>query len=198
MLTWVSLSLPHVFLTYLQSNDTMQSLSNPPSSVVFESATLGLLVSSSTLPSYAVPRNESLPYSLSSPPSTPYRLRIYNDRVPASLQPQTPQNLPEDRHRSRYHPSYTAPVDRRVGIDWRGGRGRQRRRRGARSDSPSGIDWPGFQGLYGGQENAADDVLFDRASRRLWVLQEARRSGRSTTDTPDRELFFGDDRGDYR
>lgn len=40
-------------------------------------------------------------------PSEPYR--VYNDEIPPELQPQTPANLPESRHRSRYHSSFTAP-----------------------------------------------------------------------------------------
>lgn len=44
------------------------------------------------------------------PPKTPSgSYQVYNDKMPPELQPQTPANLPESRHRSRYHPSYTAP-----------------------------------------------------------------------------------------
>lgn len=60
------------------------------------------------------------------------------------------------------------------------------------------METPGFQGLYGGQENADDESMFDRAARRLVMLQEARRSGSSTTNTPDREMSFTDVRGEYR
>jgi hypothetical protein len=72
------------------------------------------------------------------------------------------------------------------------------RRRGTRSDSPTGIETPGFQGLYGGQENIDDDIMFDRASQRLWALSSARRHGRSMSNTPDRELSFANTRGDIR
>jgi hypothetical protein len=72
------------------------------------------------------------------------------------------------------------------------------RRRGTRSDSPTGMETPGFQGLYGGQENIDDDVMFDRASQQLWALSSARRRGRSMSNTPDREPSFADSRADIR
>lgn len=145
----------------------------------------------------------SSPKSLRHPavaPSTPrHGLRVYDDSMPASLQPQTPQHLPESRHQSRFHPAYTAPVSRMVGNPdtLRSARSVQTSRHDARSDSPRGILTPGFEGLYGGQENADDDQLFDRAARRLWALVSSRRDGRSMSQTPERELSFGDDRGDH-
>ena len=44
-------------------------------------------------------------------PATPSRrhFAVYDDSVPASMQPQTPQNLPEARHRGRIHGPFTAP-----------------------------------------------------------------------------------------
>jgi hypothetical protein len=57
------------------------------------------------------------------------------------------------------------------------------RRRGTRSDSPPGLETPGFGGLYGGQENADEEILFDRAQRRLWALSSARISGASISNT---------------
>jgi hypothetical protein len=51
------------------------------------------------------------------------------------------------------------------------------RRRGTRSDSPTGMETPGFQGLYGGRENIDDDVMFDLAAQRLWALSSARTHG---------------------
>lgn len=57
------------------------------------------------------------------------------------------------------------------------------------------MDTPGFQGLYGGQENTDEEVLFDRAAQRLFQLSSARRHGRSMSNTPERELSFADDRG---
>lgn len=91
------------------------------------------------------------------PASTDHRLRIYNDSLPASSQPQTPQNLPEARHQSRLQGAYTAPVQRAEHRStYHSGtvRGRQSRAR-----SPSGMDTPGFRGLYGGIENSDDPSL---------------------------------------
>jgi hypothetical protein len=31
------------------------------------------------------------------------------------------------------------------------------------------LNTPGYEGLYGGLENTDEEVLFDRASRRLWT-----------------------------
>lgn len=42
---------------------------------------------------------------------TPTRsYRVYNDDISPEMQPQTPANLPESRHRSRYHPSFIGPA----------------------------------------------------------------------------------------
>ncbi|KAI0428195.1 hypothetical protein F5Y09DRAFT_8266 [Xylaria sp. FL1042] len=86
------------------------------------------------------------------------RLRVYDDSIPASLQPQTPLNLPEARHQSRLYRFYTVPA-RPVGM----------RRTAQRSTAspfgregdhnPSGLTTPGFQGLYGGVENSEDAGL---------------------------------------
>ncbi|RKF75348.1 hypothetical protein GcM1_234047 [Golovinomyces cichoracearum] len=47
-------------------------------------------------------------------PQTPSRsYRVYNDNLTPKIQPQTPANLPEYRHRSRYHPSFTVPDPKR-------------------------------------------------------------------------------------
>lgn len=90
--------------------------------------------------------------------------RVYDDSVSAISQPQTPQNLPEHRHRSMLLGMYTAPAGTRdlqnIGI-------LSRRRRAQRSPSPSGLQSPGFRGLYGGVENSDDSALFEQAERRL-------------------------------
>jgi len=117
--------------------------------------------------------------------------------MPATFQPQTPQHLPEARHQSRFYPSYTAPASGRMESP-RSSRSEVARRRGTRSDSPTGIETPGFQGLYGGQENIDDDVMFNRASQQLWALSSARRDGRSMSNIPEREPSFADSRGDIR
>ncbi|KAK0625997.1 hypothetical protein B0T14DRAFT_89973 [Immersiella caudata] len=97
-------------------------------------------------------------------PRTPSRFRIYDDSLPASSQPQTPQNLPEARHQSRLRGAFTVPA-RHV---WHPARtpatGRLRRRLEGRDRSPPGLRRPGFMGLYGGVENADDSVSFSRLS----------------------------------
>ncbi|KAH7146561.1 hypothetical protein EDB81DRAFT_497220 [Dactylonectria macrodidyma] len=83
---------------------------------------------------------------------------VYNDGGSTTEQPQTPQQLPEARHQSRFDGSYTAPVRERrdrtitetTSVDsW----GPQARHTG----SPVGMQRPGFQGLYGGIENVEED-----------------------------------------
>ncbi|KAK9779316.1 hypothetical protein SCAR479_03798 [Seiridium cardinale] len=91
------------------------------------------------------------------------RLQVYSDFLPASMQPTTPRNLPEARHQSRFQGWYTAPI----------ARSRQPAEQNTsaflsrqdRAHSPSGLDTPGFRGLYGGAENADDLTLYQEASR---------------------------------
>jgi len=56
----------------------------------------------------------------------------------------------------------------------------------------------GFRGLYGGQENTDEDLLFENASRRLWDTGRERsaRSGESD-GTPERELTIADIRHEH-
>ncbi|KAF7907948.1 hypothetical protein BELL_1124g00020 [Botrytis elliptica] len=107
---------------------------------------------------------------------------VYNDSLPAASQPQTPAHLPEARHQSRYHPSYTAPTTRSMGrlrnvLTEHGSStpirpsdpfhqdSSQRwmmyvtdaRRARQRSGSPAGMSDDGFRGLYGGRENGDDE-----------------------------------------
>ncbi|KAF5561378.1 hypothetical protein FPHYL_6217 [Fusarium phyllophilum] len=83
---------------------------------------------------------------------------VYSDRLPVEEQPQTPRQLPEARHQSRFDGAYTAPVrGRRVRVEIDDAPVTVRRRRAGRNTSPVGLRTPGFQGLYGGSENA-DDV----------------------------------------
>ncbi|KAI1654200.1 hypothetical protein F4813DRAFT_392945 [Daldinia decipiens] len=87
---------------------------------------------------------------------------IYNDSLPASSQPQTPLNLPETRHQSRLHGAYTAPVPRvasRPAYRYNTVRGM-----GDTTSSLSGLETPGFRGLYSGRENTEDSTLFYEAS----------------------------------
>ncbi|KAM0149957.1 hypothetical protein ACHAQE_009179 [Botrytis cinerea] len=106
---------------------------------------------------------------------------VYNDSLPAASQPQTPAHLPEARHQSRYHPSYTAPTTRSMGrlgsiLSEHGASTPARpsdpfyqdssqrwmyvtdaRRARQRSGSPAGMSDDGFRGLYGGRENGDDE-----------------------------------------
>ncbi|KAK8130089.1 hypothetical protein PG999_002469 [Apiospora kogelbergensis] len=79
-------------------------------------------------------------------------VRVYNDSLPASVQPQTPRNLPEARHQSRLLAPNTAPVPR-VGPRHHG------------THSPSGRTTPGFRGLFGGTENSDGAVGFSNDHR---------------------------------
>jgi len=97
-------------------------------------------------------------------PRTPSRFRIYNDSLPASSQPQTPQNLPEARHQSRLRGSYTVPARHTSYPIRTPTTGRLRRHLEGRNPSPPGLREPGFMGLYGGVENTDDSILFARAS----------------------------------
>jgi hypothetical protein len=141
---------------------------------------------------------------------------VYNDSLPSDAQPQTPAHLPESRHRSMYHPSYTAPVPRAVArrdtyqdnviIPQRGPQRaspvRQQRRvlrrnmrsiRGGRAASPVGMMQEGFRGLYGGRENGdeeqnwVDGVRFNNAETRLWGTRDSQNDSRNLRETPEPE-----------
>lgn len=85
-------------------------------------------------------------------------LPVYSDRLPSQEQPQTPRQLPEARHRSRFDGAYTTPGRgrRRLREDLDDAPVTVRRTRGGYSTSPVGLRTLGFQGLYGGSENADD------------------------------------------
>lgn len=92
--------------------------------------------------------------------TTPRRyLPVYNDHLPTREQPQTPRELPEARHQSRFDGVYTAPAGgrRQRGEAQQTPSAAGRRARARRNGSPTGLSIPGFQGLYGGSENAEDD-----------------------------------------
>lgn len=96
---------------------------------------------------------------------TPGRFRIYDDSLPASTQPRTPQNLPEARHQSRLRGSYTMPArGMSLATTSTPTTGRLRRRLEGRNPSPTGLRQPGFQGLYGGMENTDESILLARLS----------------------------------
>lgn len=82
-------------------------------------------------------------------------VRVYNDSLPASLQPQTPRNLPEARHRSRLDGSHTAPAPRVASRP-----AHYSSRHYGRARSPSGLAAPGFRGLFGGAENSGGSARF--------------------------------------
>ncbi|XXG97929.1 hypothetical protein Hte_004245 [Hypoxylon texense] len=80
--------------------------------------------------------------------------RVYDDSLPASSQPQTPHNLPEARHQSHLHGSYTAPLPRP------GSRPAYypASREGDRSSS--GLGTSGFRDFHHDGENTEDSTLF--------------------------------------
>ncbi|KAK3990515.1 hypothetical protein QBC44DRAFT_358394 [Cladorrhinum sp. PSN332] len=100
--------------------------------------------------------------------------QIYDDTLPASSQPQTPQNLPEARYQSHIHGAYTAPARRTSPSLFQTPTATGRRRR-LRAPSPPGLQTPGMIGLYGGLENTDDSTLFQQA-----MMREMRRSRNST------------------
>ncbi|KAL2195666.1 hypothetical protein P885DRAFT_70290 [Corynascus similis CBS 632.67] len=121
-------------------------------------------------------RNEMSGSDVSSPvpmARNPRRLRVYNDSLPASYQPQTPQQLPEARHQSRLHGSYTAPARRTSPEPVQTRTTRPRRVLGhRRMPSPLGLQSPGFRGLYGGTENRDDAELAEQMAEddsRSWA-----------------------------
>ncbi|KAI0872786.1 hypothetical protein GGS24DRAFT_422196 [Hypoxylon argillaceum] len=85
-------------------------------------------------------------------------LRVYDDSLPASWQPQTPRNLPEARHQGRLYGFHTVPA-RPIVM-----RRPVQRFTASQSRLQDGLDLPvlttpGFQGLYGGVENSEDTGL---------------------------------------
>ncbi|KAJ2975411.1 hypothetical protein NUW58_g8362 [Xylaria curta] len=92
------------------------------------------------------------------------RWRVYDDSLPASLQPQTPLNLPEARHRGRLYGFHTVParpvVTRRPfqhsiaspSIHQDG-------------HSPSGAATPRSRGFHGDVKNSGDTTLQHDASQ---------------------------------
>lgn len=141
------------------------------------------------------------------------RYEVYNDQLSPAMQPQTPAHLPESRHRSRFHPSYTAPVNRARASFYSMNSGdgtsgdipsRQTRRVivtpsrrgvGGRSRSPVGLLNRGFRGLYGGRENGdeqqnwVEGVRLSNAEVRRWGTRDVRSDGRNLRETPERELW---------
>ncbi|KAK0732697.1 hypothetical protein B0T21DRAFT_412861 [Apiosordaria backusii] len=128
-------------------------------------------------PSATIPRHRIRPRDTGTrEPTTPRRavsppaFEIYDDSLPSSVQPQTPQNLPEAQHQSRLRGSYTVPTRRGTSpqprIEPLLTSRRRRRERDGRVPSPPGLQTPGMMGLYGGLENTDDVTLFEQAIRR--------------------------------
>lgn len=90
------------------------------------------------------------------------QLQIYNDSLSPSAQPETPQNLPEARHQSRLRGSYTVPARHGSPLDIpTPTTSRRRQTRPGTNPSPTGLQTPGFLGLYGGIENSDEAQLFE-------------------------------------
>jgi hypothetical protein len=188
----------------MKSSSTVHSIVSLPMRIISayrsRSPGAGWLNSSATPRrlSRRLSRTRRPPPEAATPQTPSRRLMVYDDGRPASVQPQTPQNLPEARHQSHYHPAYTAPeamarrreLMRNVPFTERHGRRNI-------TDSPPGLDTPGFRGLYGGQENVDEDVMFDRAAQRLWTREESRRAEGSDSNTPEREMTFRNERRDH-
>lgn len=93
-------------------------------------------------------------------------MRVYDDLLSPTRQPQTPEQLPESQHQSRLLGSYTAPISRLRPSQALGRTPATARRHSHRRvPSPVGMRTPGFEGLYGGHENEDDATLFEEASQ---------------------------------
>lgn len=121
-------------------------------------------------------QGSSLTDDLVSHESNPLDFEIYDDSRPSASQPQTPQQLPEARHRSRILPAYTAPAGNPAGTN----RHSRRRALFSRSRSPEGLEIPGFRGLFGGTENRDEETLFEEALNRITELRGEGRDGDET------------------
>lgn len=102
-------------------------------------------------------------------------VRVYNDSLPASLQPQTPRNLPEARHRSRLDGLHTAPAPRVASRA-----AHYSIRHYGRNRSPSGLAAPGFRGLFGGTENSGGSARFSNEA--LYYGQDEMGEGNADSD----------------
>lgn len=220
-------SPPMVKHTFIESTDEEQrpevnSSSPAPSARGLSNSAARLISSSKSQPLFtrsvssspdSRPRKKQTasPKNLSAQ-AHPGSYRIYNDQISPGTQPQTPAHLPEARHRSRFLPSYTAPVTRaRVelqavnsgdgtndnassphsrarGTTWS-------TRRAERSRSPIGLLNQGFRGLYGGRENGDEEenwiegVRFSNAEMRLRGARDERGDERSLHETPERDVW---------
>ncbi|KAK8006529.1 hypothetical protein PG991_012826 [Apiospora marii] len=120
-----------------------------------ESAERPITQTSAHQPAMETHRDDQGPSASQETMGTDLGVRVYNDSLPASLQPQTPRNLPEARHRSRLDGSHTAPAPRVASRA-----AHYSSRHYGRTRSPSGLSAPGFRGLFGGTENSGDSARF--------------------------------------
>lgn len=97
---------------------------------------------------------------------TTRRIDVYDDSIMATIQPQTPLNLPEARHQSQLRGFYTAPGGIHLSQRARSPAPTRRRRR-AWMEDPAGLDHPGVVGLYGGIENTDELALYDTGVRSI-------------------------------
>ncbi|RKF56302.1 hypothetical protein OnM2_082028 [Erysiphe neolycopersici] len=124
--------------------------------------------------------------------------QVYNDEMPPELQPQTPANLPESRHRSRYHPSFTAPDLQYFRRDHTADFSNDSKPmdlspvtsqvRSTRNITSAGLSLNNFDILYGRREdgdnmqNCVEGLRFSGAHVRLW------KSDHTDSDNDDRIL----------
>ncbi|KAL6914341.1 hypothetical protein FSST1_012101 [Fusarium sambucinum] len=83
-------------------------------------------------------------------------LSVYSDALPVNRQPQTPRQLPEARHQSRFNGAYTAPVrGRRIVADMGDAPVTVRRRRAGRDTGLIGLGLE-LHGIHQGRQNTDD------------------------------------------
>ncbi|RFU34561.1 hypothetical protein B7463_g1815, partial [Scytalidium lignicola] len=157
------------FATHLTSEN--QTVTDFPTDIETSTISPQLNITPSVTPQRVQTIQTSLPITSIPLFTTPHRYQVYNDTLPSSIQPQTPDQLPEARHQSRYHPSYIAPVgnssptrhplldnirSRTLSSHSESPSLRDTNRDRSRRASPAGLLDEGYRGLYGGRENALD------------------------------------------
>ncbi|SZF06405.1 unnamed protein product [Blumeria hordei] len=132
--------------------------------------------------------------------------QVYNDEISPSTQPQTPANLPESRHKSRHHPSFSMPTKlfrrnrRTYSIDAVNATGRHYRQGTSSSHSPgngtispSEMAESGDGDLFGGRENEDEELNWVQGMRlynprvRLWRQEDSGSNERELDRTPESE-----------
>lgn len=132
--------------------------------------------------------------------------QVYNDEMSPSTQPQTPANLPESRHKSRHHPSFSMPTRlfrrnrRTCSIDAVNATGRHYRQGTSSSHSPgygtispSEMVESGDSDIFGGRENEDEELNWVQDMRlniprvRLWRQEDSGSNERELDRTPESE-----------